>query len=66
MKRTKQRVFEFRGIIHVPKYQTNDAFVGPGYGFHHSKVYTSEQLKFLGAKEKTHALWEASIVKGKQ
>lgn len=68
MERIKQTVFKHKDIMYVPKFQTPDAYVSPGYGRHHDRVYTAEQLTFLGAKEAKYPLVDQMmpIKKGKK
>ena len=52
----EQRVLVLNGVEHVPPYSL-DGFVSPGYGRHHTKLLTEEQLYAAGAKELIRSLW---------
>lgn len=63
MERTLQTVYLFRDIMLVPKWNDPGKFVAPGYGTTHERVYTAEQLEFLGGQRSEYPLMVPEEIK---
>lgn len=55
--RVPVRVFVLNGVPYLPHYRNADVFVGPGYGKHNFKTYSSADLLAAGATPEGKMLW---------
>jgi len=56
----RMKAYRANGITYLPHYTVPNVYVGPGYP-HYSWIYTSEELKRLGAREVTELLWRRKL-----
>jgi len=54
--------FQRNGVLYIPHYRET-TFVGPGYGFHNFKEYTTVELVMAGAQRILQPLWMRSAHK---
>ncbi len=50
-------VYDLNGITYVPHYVNRRFYVSPGYGAHHTNLYSPAQLEGAGARPRTTMLW---------
>jgi hypothetical protein len=50
-------VYVLKGVPYLPHYRNADVYVGPGYGKHNFKTYSSADLLAAGATPNTKMLW---------